>query len=323
MGAGNLSAVAAIRLARETLRRQEPSLGAPADLGVPLEVSFDNSDPPRVAGARVVEGAHLRDIAVHGGRVPGFHAFLDGTQRSDVFDYVRGMPLVLGSVAAVIRERRDRRMHTWQEVARERRIFAPRAVVTSSWEVWERSGLSPVDTSGGNSSLDHPMSAALRARELVQNRREALESMLAEKWCASQATPLFVDGGLRGSDKVATCELAVGVVKSHRTLYAAAPELPVIFALRAGHRSSVFAVETGTRAPVWSWYLRLREATGRDPFFGLVRVEVAVGSDATLRADEVSRWILAEVSPLSLPDARWHNLVYPIHDCEEYLRSVA
>jgi hypothetical protein len=184
-------------------------------------------------------------------------------------------------------------------------------------------GLAPVDTSEGATSLDHPVSAALRARELVQNRREALETSLAEEWCKAEDRVLFVDGGLRGSDRLAACENVVGVVKSHRTLYSTSTELPVILGLETGHRSNVFAVETGSRAPVWSWYLRLRDSSGRDPFFGLVRVEVAVGADAGERAELVSRWILAELAPLALPDTRWHNLVYPIHDCEQYLRSIA
>ena len=40
------------------------------------------------------------------------------------------------------------------------------------------------------------------------------------------------------------------------------------------------------------------------------------------RADEVSRWILAEASPLALPDARWDKMVYGVRDCEEFLRAI-
>ena len=51
-----------------------------------------------------------------------------------------------------------------------------------------------------------------------------------------------------------------------------------------------------------SWYLRLRDPAGRDPMWGLVRVEIAHPDAAELhaigdRADEVSRWILAEIEP--------------------------
>ena len=74
-----------------------------------------------------------------------------------------------------------------------------------------------------------------------------------------------------------------------------------------------------------SWYLRVADATGRDPFWGLVRVEVAQldkPAALTARADEVSRWILAERLPLALPDPRWDKMAYGIRDAEEYLRAV-
>jgi hypothetical protein len=46
------------------------------------------------------------------------------------------------------------------------------------------------------------------------------------------------------------------------------------------------------------------------------------GREATRRADEVSRWILAEVAPVSLPDGRWDKMVYGVRDCEEFLRAI-
>ena len=61
--------------------------------------------------------------------------------------------------------------------------------------------------------------------------------------------------------------------------------------------------------------------------WGLVRVEIAephvsTESEVRDRADEVSRAILSEVTPLSLPDSRWDKMVYGIRDCEEFLRAV-
>jgi hypothetical protein len=69
-----------------------------------------------------------------------------------------------------------------------------------------------------------------------------------------------------------------------------------------------------------SWYLRLRDPNGRDPLWGLLRIEVPE-ADAE-RVDLVSRWVLAEAAPLALPDPRWDTLVYGVRDCEEYLRAV-
>jgi hypothetical protein len=42
----------------------------------------------------------------------------------------------------------------------------------------------------------------------------------------------------------------------------------------------------------------------------------------TERADEVSRWVLAETAPLSLPDGRWDKMAYGIRDCEEFLKAI-
>ncbi len=37
-------------------------------------------------------------------------------------------------------------------------------------------------------------------------------------------------------------------------------------------------------------------------------------------ADQLSRWLLAERSPLSAPDPRWDRLLYGIRAVEQYLR---
>ena len=120
---------------------------------------------------------------------------------------------------------------------------------------------------------------------------------------------------------------AVGVVKSHRTLYAEADALATVLSLRSLERSSVFRVTSSKRTTVASWYLRLRDPAGRDPMWGLVRAEMSLPEvrrmeEIGARADEVSRWILAEASPLALPDARWDKMVYGVRDCEEFLRAV-
>ena len=62
--------------------------------------------------------------------------------------------------------------------------------------------------------------------------------------------------------------------------------------------------------------------------WGLLRVETAmpdINSSPQAIADQanlISRWILAELMPLSLPDSRWDKMVYGIRDCEEFLRTL-
>ena len=130
-----------------------------------------------------------------------------------------------------------------------------------------------------------------------------------------------------GSEAVAVSSCTVGVVKSHRTLYAEGDALATVLGLGLRERSSVFRITSPKRTTVASWYLRLRDPSSHDPMWGLVRVEVAHPSAIAVArigdpADEVSRWILAEASPLALPDARWDKMVYGVRDCEEFLRAI-
>ena len=267
-----------------------------------------------------------------GAALSGFRAFLDGTQRSETAGHVHGVPIVVGHAAAVVRERRNRRLHTWHRPLVETLVYCPRkALPDATWQVLHGAyGAALVDTTEGASAADsaHPLALSLAAVHRVQARRETLERDLAERWCRMEGDPLFVDGGTSGSERVASSACSVGVVKSHRILYAQGDAMRVVMALPHGHRSSVFLIEsTYPRAAVASFYLRLRDAAGRDPMFGLVRVELAPpGPDEKdrvgARADEVARWILAEVSPLALPDSRWDKMVYGVRDCEEFLRAI-
>ena len=59
--------------------------------------------------------------------------------------------------------------------------------------------------------------------------------------------------------------------------------------------------------------------------FGLdnPQIEVAESERPTERANEISRWGMKEMSPLSLPDGRWDKMSYGIRDCEEFLRAIS
>jgi hypothetical protein len=292
------------------------------------------TEPARLAAAQVIEGHALRAHRVRGEPTPEFAGFLDGTQQSHVVRYEAGMPIVFGTVAAVVRVRRNRRLATWGRgplVARS--VYAPRAHLPES----VRDALFALDVRVVDTTLPgddgeippaHPLALLERAVHLVQADRERVERELAEAWCRAEREPLFVDGSIQGSERVATTACVAGVVKTHRTLYAGGDALRVVLGLPAAHRSSVFRIAIGRRTPVASWYLRLRDPAGHDPMWGLVRVEAALPDPgdppAALaeRAELVSRRVLAEVSPLALPDGRWDKMVYGIRDCEEFLRAV-
>jgi hypothetical protein len=313
-------------LRSSTISRDESGLSVVSSAGPAIELTPVDATPPRLEGAASIEGDSLTARAV-GTPVVAFAAFLDGIQSSKVILSGRdAAPVVHGTVAAVIRERTDRTLHVWRGAPRiSRALYAPVALIGErAFERLRATGAEIVDTlADGDAPLSrHPLELVALARTAVQRRREELETGLAEEWCASAAAPLFVDGGISGAGRAAQSAHAVGVVKSHRTLYATSGTLGVVTGLAEGERTSAFEIRSPRRATVASWYLRLRGAQG-DPFFGLVRIEVAKDSWSAERADDVSRWVLAERAPVSLPDKRWSTMAYGIRDCEEYLRALA
>ena len=295
----------------------------------PLELPAAAGEAPRLIRAPSLEGGPIRAHRVFGDPVVGFEAFLDGTQASRVLVFAGGIAVVYGTVAAAVRVRRHRRLVTWGPPSVGRALYAPRREIPSRfWDALSALELPLVDTSShdANAGPQHPYTLRDAAVHRVQKDREQLEQRLAERWCARETGTLFIDGGISGSDRVAVSSCTVGVVKSHRTLYAEGDELQRVFELRRGERSTVFRVTSPKRIPVASWYLRLRDPAGHDPLWGLVRVEVAephAGDQAVGdRAAEVSRWVLAETAPIALPDARWDKMAYGVRDCEEFLRAI-
>jgi hypothetical protein len=293
------------RDARASLGRwgDHPVYGA----GPTLETLASGLESPRLVTPELVEGQTLARLPLSGPPLVGFSAFLNGIQQSRVVLHAGLVPVVHGTTAAVIRVRRDRRLTTHDAGPRiERGLFAPHALVSP--ELWaDLTALGVTDTSPTDA---HPATLLDRAVHVVQRRREAAERALAESW-ADDAL-LWIDGALPAASR-----RAVGVVRTHRTLYAAPEALATICALAPGERSSMFRPPERS---VVSWYVRLRDPVGRHPLWGLLRVEVADADPA--RADLVSRWVMAEATPLALPDPRWDTLVYGVRDCEEYLRAI-
>jgi hypothetical protein len=233
------------------------------------------------------------------------------------------VPVVLAVVGAVVLTRgADRRLVAWRHGASVRRaLVLPRSLTDEgTWHSLEAK--CAVEDSGADEDSRHPDALLGCAVQRVEEMRALAERDLAEQWAEHSVTPLAVDGGIVGLGAAARSPLAVGIVKSHRSLYLDGSELPALFALPVGARSFAFALAgSGSRAAAWSWYLRLRPASSSYPLHGLVRVEVApLDGSVTSRADEVSRWVMAERTPIALPDARWDVMSYGIARCEAYLK---
>jgi hypothetical protein len=275
----------------------------------------------------VFRAVHVADPSSVRGQ-SGFAAFLDGTQDVRIVNQIDGIPIVWATVAAAVRERVNRRLVSWSGAAplvrggyyipfryvdglRDDLLQNPRVLDTAS-----------ADASGKFPSR-HPAALMESALQRIQQEREGAETELAESWCGREERAVYIDGSLTASAAVAASPIAVGVIKSHRRLYAEGSAFRVLVGLGPGERSTIFSVAPRSRHPVASWYVRVRSAAGRDALFGLVRVEAALGGDMSARADEISRWIIAEGAPLALPDGRWDKMAYGIRDTEEFLRAIS
>jgi hypothetical protein len=323
---------AAIRLLKEWLPEASEVEGS-GDLEL-----TSRADQPQLISAEIVEGKALRAVTVPGvdrTMISGFGAFLDGTQKVRLIGRHFGVPIVLGITSAAVRVRVNRRLVTWEEkpLRVEKKLYLPLRYLPSPTGVLSAGSqrrfgqFDVVDTSTPDASgvypSEHPTVLLERAIRAVDRQRDALEDELAEAWCASARDPMFIDGGISRSGRVASSANAIGVIKSHFTLYVEGEALRTVVGLARGERSSVFQVAPRSRSAVMSWYLRLREPQGHDALWGLVRIEMSICDNPTERADEVSRWVLAETSPLALPDGRWDKMSYGIRDVEEFLRAIS
>jgi hypothetical protein len=289
-------------------------------------------EPPILSSPSVIEGTTLRAIRVappRGARLSSeFLGFLDGAQNVRVVNHRDGIPIVWAIVSAAIRVRRNRRLIAWEkrEPLVSRRYYIPIRYVENI-DPQFRNDHRVVDTgetdSAGKFPSRHPAALLERAIQKVRDDREDLEQILADAWCGEESSPLYIDGSIAGCARASESALAIGVVKTHRTLYAEGSAFRTVMNLGSGERSSVFTVAHRGRPTVASWYVRIRSAEGRDALFGLVRVETALSDDAISRADEISRWVIAEGSPLSLPDGRWDKMSYGVHETEEFLRAIS
>lgn len=295
-------------------------------------VTLGGSEPDK--GGFDLEGRSVEGVAV-GMPEPGpFTCFLDGMQRPRGPIYIDSpVPIVYGYVAATIRTRGpDRRMRTLEGTHESREALYLSYSVAERFDEsrnvlagLQSAGLNIQDTDrGGEPPIEHPLALIQAARDAVSTARGAIEEKLIGRWLASHSKDggwLLLDGSL--PDSYAESQI-VGVTKSHGTQYFPWPEQQKILALKVGERSGVFIpIIRGRRRAVYSWYLRLHPNDGRDVYFGLVRVEVPQKKEMLDMADTISRWLLAERTPLSLPDSRWDKMIYPIRDCEQYLKSRA
>ncbi len=302
----------------DALRRAVRARGLTPATSLP-EASRGRAEEACIRLARVVEGDSLRVIRLGLAEAwPGSLAFLEGIQRSDIIAYFGSAPMVVAEIAGAVRERQKRRLHT---VVEERRLLAlgrPSALAAAGDAIGT---LQPITLP--EDDPPHPLRDLINAGHALYQARGALELTVGDRYRAGSDGWLVLDGSLSVSPRWAADPRMVAISKSHSILPFDGEDLEQYLRLPYGHRSSIYAPATRSLAPVRAWGLRLWPWEGKDLLHGLIRVEVAPANESSERANDISRWILAERAPISAPDQRWDRLLYGIYSVEQYLKAGA
>lgn len=242
-------------------------------------------------------------------------AFLDGTQHIELVGYIGTDPVIAAVVRAAVRIRRDRRTSIAAEAVRRVVVGRASALAALGRSVEPYAAIPMV-----TDDPPHPVHDLERGHAVVDRARASLEASVAKTFRAAHDCWLIADGTLALSPDWTTDRRMIGVVKSHGVLPFTGAELEVYLTLPAAHRTSVFAIGSRPDAAIHAWALRLWPWDRHDLFHGLVRVEVAAGDGSLSSADRLSRFLLAERSPVT-SQPRADRLLYGIHDVGRYLRA--
>ncbi|MEA2553874.1 MAG: hypothetical protein QOJ65_2050 [Fimbriimonadaceae bacterium] len=267
--------------------------------------------------AELVEDRPFTAIPVSSNGDSGFTHFLDGAQKSKIVGYAGFAPLMLAHTSAGIFERRDREI-----VPPDTSFYSGELELV----VPESGGVPPLPGLGyitvGIGLQDTEIVAKDRMMNAISARRDERETEIARGYKDGR---LLIDGGIgKVLERVTRDVWLVGVVKSHqRQYFASRDRRRVVQDLKPGERTPAFLRERNQKQgkEAYSFYLRLFDSDGQSPLFGLIRVEIPASQEMLGQVDEISGWMMAERSPLSLPDARYDRMIYPIRLVEQHLKA--
>jgi hypothetical protein len=330
-----------LRFGRMNARNRTPlelQLITPFDVergdGLPVPMSIERLEGPIVARPLSMPAPQSR-----------LRYFLDGSQRT--FDhYIPGYFPIVSSVAAAGVLQRDaagnaslvkgtlRLQHTWFVPTRApkmpplvEQILDQHMTIVDPLKRYEDD-----EELYATALADYNRVISL-AYDEAMNARGDLEVEVLCNWSQSPERDddpdwIVVDGALR-----LCVPRSVGLVKSFTRQHLTGNEATTLFDLPVGHRTSAFRATDKYRSPDdldglgenvmlrTLWYMRLHDATDKDARHGLIRIETSPRVTEPKEIDELSCWLLNEKRPRASADARWANLLYPVHFLERILKQ--
>ena len=315
----------------------------------PSEIEEEQMPPGRPHHLEEPPGP--RDVGGHDG-TSRLCYFLDGVQSSREIGRIEMGPVVVATVAAAIINRCDRRfsrMPLESPPVVVQAVILPRSAgdekVKAFWDLLVAAGFSELAPDEVPSSphlvldsaeyvVDADPSDYVGMREMARVRvralRERLEGGMLRQWELDDRTLedadawIAVDGQLR--DIRESNRRAIGLIKSVARPEFVGKDVGMLLDLVPGMRTTSFVPDWQLRRDQserrTSWYLRMwPPQRGADALSSLMRIE-APRDTGPEQIDEISRWVLAERTPLAKPDPRWPAMIYPIHYVEKILKPL-
>jgi len=230
--------------------------------------------------------------------------FIDGVQAALCVTYRGHRPVYLTYVAAGVGSADGRLL------AVKERLEVLHSQLDSEWVGTIASGIRTVEL-----AETRPDELASAAIAVLGGERETMERSLIEDVVDVRNANLVVDGSLVGRP---VRRQLLGVVKTTMRRYLA--DESVLWGLPTGWRSPRFVIPSGSqgvRAPRYSCYLRLHDASRQAWNFGLVRLETF---DLDL-LEPLAALALAERQPAGSHDRRYDRHLSGVRATEDLLRA--
>jgi len=180
-----------------------------------------------------------------------------------------------------------------------------------------REGIEIIDTiPDGHTYLDRRL-AAIKQAERVQ-REMMEEGLLALNEGREPGVIIVVDGSLAEIEGAGSMSGIIGLVPATAGIIG---DGNMVLDCPFGARTALDDVE---HPP--SFYMRLRDATGMNPDFGLVRVEFGLNAEGGAPdenyASDIANLLLAERFPVDLTDQAWDKTIFALHNAGKYIDTL-
>jgi hypothetical protein len=295
------------------------SRGGEISPGVNLEEIFLIPDILELSSTARLLGEDSRPVAdIPPAPIQYFH---DGIQRTilvgNIYNGSLAVTVHYSVVASGILRLTERGFRIWDKIAVRESILVPFSLLDLAPEPFF------VDT-----GVSEPYYEKMRLQAAYTSRklRHALEAEHLAAWHQSTGGKdwILCDGSLwhLGPDSLAR-PAAVGIAKEFHPVFFPADHQQKIMNLNPGYRSPTFLFNPpgSHNSPLASFFLRLHSPRGKDPLFGLVRIEFPPGPNVEETADRIASGIYLQRYPVTYPMPKWDRLLFAFRVCAEFLAA--